>query len=207
MKIVAGGLAVGLVVALAGPARAQVILYAPEKTIMPAVVLDDQFERCHTAAALRGDVVVFVYGDQDSTDANKTLGNDLHVAFHPTAQGKPPAEARKAPVRPVEGAPPGTRSPEVRVVQAASVGDVAAVVRSAIRAAFRDSSPDVPVWLDFQDQLKDQCGFNPGVSNVAVLDTAGRLRCVATGPLTAEQAAQVTAAIESLRREAMTSRR
>src|SRR5262249_7822694 len=113
-----------------------------------------------------------------------------------------PAEARKAPVRPVEGAPQGARSPDVHVVPVASVGQVAAVVRSAVRAAFRTSSPDVPVWLDFQDQLKEQCGFTPGVSNVAVLDTFGRLRCLATGPLTADQFAQVAAVIEALRREA-----
>jgi hypothetical protein len=89
------------------------------------------------------------------------------------------------------------------VVPVASVGQVAAVVRSAVRAAFRTTSPDVPVWLDFQDQLKEQCGFTPGVSNVAVLDTFGRLRCLATSPLTADQFAQVATAIEALRREAV----
>ena len=69
---------------------AQRVVFDPERG---AVVLDDQFDRCHTAAALRGDVVVFLYGDKASTEANKALAGDLHVAFHPTAQGKPPAEA------------------------------------------------------------------------------------------------------------------
>jgi hypothetical protein len=199
MKTMVGGLA--LAVALAGPAGAQVLLYAPEKAIMPAVVLDDQFEHCHTAAALRGDVVVLIYGDNASSAANKALGSELHLAFHPTAQGKPPAEARKAPVRPVRNVPPGTRSPEVLIVQVASVGQLPGVVRSAIRATFRSSSPDLPIWLDFQDQLKEQCGFSPGVPNLAVVDTTGRLRCLATGPLTPAQVARVTAVIESLRSE------
>ena len=83
----------------------------------------------------------------------------------------------------------------------ASVGQVNSVVGSAIRTGFRTSSPDVPIWLDFQDQLKEQCGFAPGVSNVAVLDTAGRLRCIATGPLTPDQVMQAANVIEGLRRE------
>jgi hypothetical protein len=203
MKTAAGGLALGLVVALAGPARAQIILYGPDKGITPGVWLDDQFGQFHNAAALRGDVVVFLYGDKAASEANQALLGELYGAFHPAAQGKPPAGARRVPVRPVEGAPPGTRSPDVWVVPVASVGQVHGVLRSAIRTAFRTSSPNVPVWLDFQDQLKQQCGFTPDVPNVAVLDTSGRLRCLATGPLGADQVSQLTAVIEGLRREAM----
>jgi hypothetical protein len=201
MKTVAAGLVLAL--ALAGPARAEVLLYAPEKVIMPAVVLDDQFDHCHNLRALRGDVVVLVYGGRLVSEANKTLGSQLHAAFHPAAQGLPPAEARKAPVRPVAGAPPGARSPEVRVVMLACVGELPGFTRGAIRAAFRASSPDVPVWLDFQDQVKQQFGLAPGLPNAAVLDTAGRLRCIATGPLTPEEFSQVATLIEVLRLEAV----
>jgi hypothetical protein len=95
------------------------------------------------------------------------------------------------------------RAPDVWVVPVACVGHVHALVRSTIRTFFRTSSPDVAVWLDFQDQLKEQCGFTPGVPNLAVLDTSGRLRCLATGPLAADQVAQVAEVIEGLRREAV----
>jgi hypothetical protein len=200
MKAVAVGLVLSL--AVVGPARAEVLLYAPQKVIMPAIILDDQFDHCHTVSALRGDVVVLVYCDKAGSEASKSLGNELHLAFHPAAQGLPPAAARKAPVRPVEGALPGTRSPDVQVVAVACVGEVPAFTRGPIRSSFRVSSPDVPVWIDFQDQVKHMCGFTPGVANVAVLDTVGRLRCLATGPLTREQVAQVTILIEGLRREA-----
>ncbi len=201
MKTVTAGLLVSL--AIAGPARADVLLYAPEKGIMPAVVLDDQFDHCHTVAALRGDVVVLVYGDKPGSEANKALAAELHALFHPAARTLAAAAALKAPVRPVEGAPRGARSPNVHVVTVACVGEVPGFTRGAIRSAFRASSPDVPVWLDYQDQVRTQCGFTPGVPNVAVLDTAGRLRCLAAGPLPPEQLAQVTTLIEILRREAV----
>jgi hypothetical protein len=201
MRTVAAGLVLAL--ALAGPARAQVLLYAPDKGIMPAVVLDDQFDRCHTAAALRGDVVVLVYGDRTAGEASKALAAELHAVFHPAPPGLPPAEARKAPVRPVECAPRGARSPDVHVVPVACVGEVPGFTRGAIRAAFRASSPDLPIWLDFQDQVRNQCGFTAGVPNVAILDTAGRLRCLAAGPLAPDQVAHLTGLIEGLRREAV----
>ena len=92
MKTVAGGLVLAMVLIVARPARAQIFLYAPEKGIVPGVVLNDQFGQHHTAAALRGDVVAFVYGDQLVSAANRALAGELHAAFHPTARGKPPAE-------------------------------------------------------------------------------------------------------------------
>jgi hypothetical protein len=91
----------------------------------------------------------------------------------------------------------------VLTVPVASLGPITGAARGLIRETYRTSSPDVAVWLDFQDLLRHQCGFTPGVSNVAVLDTCGRLRCVATGPLTAEQIGQLATVIEGLRREAV----
>jgi hypothetical protein len=192
-----------LSLSLAGRAGAQVIVYPAQRNLMPAVNLDDQFGHFHTAAALRGDAVVFVYGDKESAEANKALVAQLHAAFHPSAAGKPPAEARKVPVVPVAGAVPGTLSPDVVAVPVACVGRVTGVARGLVREGFKTNSPDVAVWLDFPDLLKQQFGFTPGVPNVAVLDTFGRLRCVATGPLGPEQFAQLTAVIEGLRREAV----
>jgi hypothetical protein len=204
MKTVAAGLALAL--ALAGPARAQMLwFYPPEKAITPSVVLDDQFDRCHTLAALHGDVVVLVYGSDALSEVQTGMGHDLHAAFHPAVQGKSPAEARKAPVRPVEGALPGARSPDVRVVPVACICEVPSFTTGPIRVWFRLISPDLPVWLDFQKQVQRQCGFTSGVPNVAVLDTHGRLRCLTTGPLTGAQIAQLAAIIEDLRREAVLS--
>jgi hypothetical protein len=177
----------------AGPLQAQ---KAP-----PAIAMEDQFERPHDVADLRGDVVVLVYGDRKSADANKKLGENLHVTFHPTAKGLAPAEAQKAPVRPLADQPAGAKSVDVHAVAVASVGKVPALVRVVIRKSIRGGSPDVPVWLDFDDQLKRQFGLVAGVPNVVVLDRNGYARYVASGELTAEQMKKLVDSIEGLRAE------
>jgi hypothetical protein len=167
----------------------------------PAIVLEDQFEKVHDVREYRGDVVVILYGDRSGANANQTLGERLHVTFHPQAKGLPPAQARKAPVRPVPGAPAGARSPDVRMVPVACIGPVPGLVRALIRGRFRSASPDVPVWLDFQDLMKKQFPFRPGGPNLVVLDTHGRHRYTATGPVTPQDFDQIVAVIEQLRRE------
>jgi hypothetical protein len=171
------------------------------RVVVPAVALEDQFEKKHDVGQHKGDVVVLIYGDKQSADANKVLGERLHVAFHPTAKGLPPAQARKAPVRPLPDVPPGTRSPDVRTVAVACVGPVPVFVRGIIRGQFRKACPDVPVWLDFQDLMKAQFPFKPGVPNVVVLDTQGRYRFAAAGPPTAPGLQRLAEVIEQLRRE------
>jgi hypothetical protein len=202
MKMQTIPLALALALCPAGRVSAQVMARQPAP--MPPVVMEDQFERGHNLAALslRGDVAVLIFGDRESATADKLLGEQLHVTFHPTAKGQPPAQARQAPVRPLPGLPEGARSPDVHFVAIACIGDVPNVVRSVIRTQIRNSSPDVPVWLDFQDQMKGQLGVTPGVPNVAVVDAAGHLRYSASGHLTTAQLNQLFAAIEGLRHEA-----
>src|SRR5581483_6024454 len=95
----------------------------------PALTFEDQFERPVSVASHRGDVVVLLYGDRKSAEANRALGERLHVAFHPAARGQPPARARQAPVLPLPDQPPGARSPDVLAVPVACVGKVPGVVR------------------------------------------------------------------------------
>ncbi len=169
----------------------------------PALTFEDQFERPVSVAACRGDVVVLLYGDRKSAEANRALGERLHVAFHPAAQGLPPARASQAPVLPLPDQPPGTRSPDVLAVPVACVGKVPGVVRAVIRGQIRSASPDVPVWLDFQDTMRQQFGLAAGVPNLVVLDAAGRVRYRAAGPLTPEQFDRLAAFLQALRREAL----
>jgi hypothetical protein len=186
-----------LVVAGVAPAGAQ----APPTP--PPVVLADQFERVHRASDHRGDIVVLIYGDRRSADANKAIGEWLHVAFHPSARGLPPAQARRQPVRPLPGLAPGRRSPDVLAVPVACVGKVPVLVQRLIRGQVRSGSPEVPVWLDFADQMKELFGVQPGVPNVAVLDANGIYRHAVSGNLTAQQLAALAEVIERLRREAV----
>jgi hypothetical protein len=186
------------------PARAQLVARQP--TDLNGLTIEDQFERPQTVPGHRGAVLVLLYGDRAGADANKYLGEQLHLVFHPSARGQAPAQARQAPVIPVSGLPAGARSPDVHIVPAASLGSVPAVLRGIIRGQFRNVSPDVPVWLDWQDVLKHSFGLAPGVPNVLVIDTQGRLRYTLSGALDQPTFDQLTAAIEGLRREAGTGR-
>ncbi len=168
---------------------------------VPMLMFEDQFGQRHETAALRGDVLVLLFGDKASAEANKQLGELLHVQFHPTARGLPPKEARKAPVTPLPGVASSVHSPEVRVVAVACIGQVPAMVRPLIRMGFRSGSPDVPVWLDFSDQMKKSFGFTAGVTNLVVLDRGGRIRANRVGSLDTAHFAELVALIERLRGE------
>jgi hypothetical protein len=174
--------------------------------IIPAITMEDQFEKVHDVREHRGDVVVLIYGDRKSADANKALGALLHVTFHPTAKGLPPAQARKAPVQPVPGAVAGVRSPDVLAIPVACIGKVPVLVQKIIRGQIRSGSPDVPVWLDFTDRMKSQFAFQAGVPNVVVLDTLGRYRYAAGGPPTQAGTQRLVDVIEALRKEAVTGK-
>src|SRR5262245_868356 len=108
---------------LAGPAPAR-----EEPPAVPMVVLEDQFGRPHFIASERGDVVVLVYGDRGGAAATQSLANDVHIHFHPSAEGLAPAQARAAPARPLKDWPEGVRQPDVRGVPIVCVGKATALV-------------------------------------------------------------------------------
>ena len=166
-----------------------------------SLAFPDQFGRTHDVAKHRGEVVVLVYGDRQGAEASRALGAALHVAFHPAAAKLPPAQAHTAPVRPVPGAE--GRSPEVRVVPVACTGYLPSLLRPVLVGQFRKAVPDVPVWLDFDDAMKDRYGLAAGVPNVVVFDAAGRMRRRLTGNLSEPQRRALVEEIEGLRREAV----
>jgi hypothetical protein len=169
---------------------------------VPVVAMTDQFELPHNATEHRGDIVVLIYGDRRSADANRALGEQVHVSFHPSAKGQAPAQARKAPVRPIPGGTAAAPGPNVLAIPVACVGKVPTLVRRVIRAQIKSGSPEVPVWLDFEDVMKGQFAFTPAVPNVAVLDAQGRLRYAVAGQPTLEGTNRLLQVIETLRREA-----
>jgi len=169
---------------------------------MPNVVIADQFEKPRQMASERGDVVVLIYGDRSSANANQALGSALHVAFHPSAKGQTPAKSATAPVRAPADWPAQTPVPDVRVVPIASVGKVPGVVANMIRGQFKKASPEVPVYLDFEDRMKQHFGLSAGVSNVVIVDTNGMIRAIMHGTFTAEKTTETIKLIEQLREEA-----
>lgn len=169
-------------------------LAAGGEVVVPQLAMEDQFEKRHDVMDHRGSVLVLIYGDKASASANRALGEQLHIHYHPGARGQPPAKARNAPL--------ATRGPDVVAVPVACVGKVPALVRSLIRSQIKNGAPDVPVWLDFTDAMKTRFPFKPGVPNVVVLDTRGRYRYAAAGKPTTDGLAKLLAAIDALRREA-----
>ena len=168
------------------------------RVVVPDVRMEDQFEKAHDVRHHRGSVIVLIYGDRASANANRTLGEKLHVTFHPTAKGQSPAKASAAPVTPIAGA---AMSPDVLAVPVACVGKVPSLVRRIIRGQIKSGAPEVPVWLDFEDTMKTQFSFKAGVPNVVVLDTQGRYRYAAAGVPTREGMEKLMQAIEGYRRE------
>ena len=165
--------------------------------------LEDQFERKADLADLRGNVVVLVFGDRKGTDACRTLGEQLHVCWHPGAKGLPPAKAQAAPVLPLDGLKPGQVSPNVIVVPVACCGKVPGAVRPAVRAGVAKGSPDVVVWLDFADAMRDKFGLTAGETNVALIDATGRLRLRINGALDQAAIDRLVKGVQAVRYEAV----
>ncbi len=180
------------------------IAQEPAKQVMLA--LEDQWERPTDVKQYRGHVLVLLYGDRASQTSNKALGERLHVHFHPTARGLPPAQASRAPVRPLPGIAEGQTSPGVYVVPVACIGSVPNAVKGLIRSQFRSASPEVAVWLDFADTMKQTFGLTPGVTNLLVIDGSGRLRMRVQGTIDAATYDRLVRTIENLRYEAVQSR-
>jgi hypothetical protein len=161
----------------------------------------DQFDRAAKLSGLRGAVVILVYGDRKSNDLCKTVGESLHVCWHPTAKGQPPNQAQAAPVVPLDNLRPGQVSPNVVVVPVACCGKVPSAIQKPIRSQFARAVPDSVVWLDFGDTLKGMYGQTAGEPNLVVFDTGGRMRLKING--TPDQAAmdRLTKLVQELRYE------
>jgi hypothetical protein len=190
-------LALAFALVAAGSAWAE----SPKPTLKPVeLVLEDQFGKRQELAGHRGAVVVLVYGDRGGTDACRELGEKLHVLFHPTAAGQPPAKARAAPVAPLPGF---AKSPDVLVVPVAVPGKVPEVVRDLLRTQIKLASPDVPVWLDFAGVMEKEFGLRAGQTNLAVFDAQGRLRLKVNGTADKATLEKLLQTLQDLRAEAV----
>lgn len=167
------------------------------------LTFNDQFDRTAKLADLRGAVVILVYGDRKSNELCKTVGESLHVCWHPSAKGQPAAKAQAAPVAPLDNLRPGQVSPNVVVVPVACCGKVPGAIQKPIRAQIAKAVPDSVVWLDFGDTLKGMYGQTAGEPNLVVFDSEGRMRLKLNG--TPDQAAmdRLTKAVQELRFEAV----
>jgi len=138
-----------------------------------SISMPDQFDDRHNIGAYKGHVVVLLYGNKASAKRNKQLGEALHLHYHPTAKNVAPKEAAKAEVSAIanwQGA-----APNVHVIPVACIGKVPDSVKFLIRRGFRSDVPDVPVWLDFENTMKDNFGVREDQPNLIVVDKEGKL--------------------------------
>lgn len=184
--------------------QAQVVRLKPQKA--PAFVMGDQFEKEHRCQECQGDILVLIYGDRESSEFNKQLGEMIHIAFHPSAKNLPPEKARQAAPSPLPGQPSGSRTPDVKAVPVAIIGKAPNLVKSIIRNEFRKACPDCPVWMDFEGIMQQSFGMAPGVPNLVVIDAAGQVRMAAGGKLTRDHLQELVDGIQQLRHEAATTR-
>jgi hypothetical protein len=185
-----------------GPLAAQPPAARPETKPLE-LILEDQFERKTNLADLRGHVVILVFGDRRGTEVCRTLGEQLHVCWHPTAKGQPPAKAQTAPVVPLEGLKPGQVAPNVVVVPVACCGKVPAALRGTISRQIAKGSPDVVVWLDYNDTMKNLFGLASGETNVVVIDAQGVARWKFNGTIDQANMDKLVETVQALRREAV----
>ena len=164
--------------------------------------LPDQMERKQDLASHRGDVVILLFGDREGAKQNREIGEQLQVEFHPTAKGQTGAKAAQAPVTPLANLPQGKRSPDVKIIPVACIGKVPAVVKNLIRSQVKKEVGETPVWLDYEDRMKELFGLSVGEPNLAVIDAEGKLRFRATGKLDEKNYARVVEVTELLRKEA-----
>jgi len=168
-----------------------------------AIAMEDQFRNRHDTTTMRGDVVVLVYAERTGAAASRQLGRKLHVRFHPTAENAPPAESAKQPVIGLAGWPQGAKVPDVRVMPVACLAEIPSPFHMLARSQFRSDSPHLPVWMDFGGTMKKSFGLVPGVPNVAVIDTEGRLYAVENGQFDDRRIEELAARIDGLRRQSL----
>lgn len=164
-----------------------------------SLVLEDQFKNRHETARLRGDVVVLVYAERHGAEAAVELGRRLHVRFHPTAATAPPEQWATQPVVAPSGWPAGARVPDVHVVPVACVPGVPKTLHAVARSRLRKESPQLSVWLDFDDDLRRSFGMVEGGPNTAVVDTAGIPRGVVPGTPDERKFEELVTFIDGLR--------
>ena len=101
------------------------------------------------------------------------------------------------------GWPAGIPVPDVRVVPVACVPEVPKMLRGLARSQLRKGSPVVPVWLDFEDVMRQGFGIVPDEPNVLLIDTRGMAQGVIPGHLDQRKLDEVAVLIDDLRKRAL----
>lgn len=140
---------------------------SPYPAALPVVSFQDQEGRELALAALRGQVVVIVYGTR--------AGLEHHVAWGKRLDG----DLRRRGVYREHDAP---RSRAVQILALAQMGGVPGPFRPLIRGVMRGHvEAGHSLWLDWGDLMSTLFGASDSASTVVVADREGAVRLVVSG--------------------------
>jgi hypothetical protein len=171
------GLAAAILLALSMPALGS---HSP----LPSLNLQDQDGRILNLDALRGKLVVIVYGGRKAVDSHvawgKRLGDEL---------------CRRGDTQPGDG----DEGCPVRILAVAQMGKVPEIFRGIIRAGIRPHvEKGFSLWLDWEDRLAGLYGAHEATSTVIVADRQGQVLLVVSGRAEGEAYRTVSEALQRL---------
>ena len=136
--------------------------------VMPPLTFEDQDGRKLALADLRGRVAILVYGDRRGLEQHVAWGKRLDGDLRARTEYR----AHDAPVtRPVQ------------IVAVAQMGGIPDAFRPMLRALLRGHvEAGYSLWLDWDDRMSALFGSRAAVSTVVVVDRAGAVRLVVSGP-------------------------
>lgn len=145
-----------------------VSLAAAHPAALPPVSFEDQEGRTLDLAALRGRVAVIVYG--------RRAGLEHHVQWGKRVDG----DLRARGVYRLEDAP---EARPVQILAVAQMGGIPEPFRPMLRAVLRGRvERGYSLWLDWDDRMSALFGARESASTVVVVDRAGAVRLVVSGP-------------------------
>ncbi|HUO65638.1 MAG TPA: hypothetical protein VMT97_18105 [Terriglobales bacterium] len=136
--------------------------------LLPDATFEDTGGRTLALAALRGRVVVIVYGTRGAMD--------LHSAWGRRVDGDLRA-------RGVYRADDAVNQRPVQILALAQMGGIPGSFRGLVRAWVSSHVPkDFPLWLDWEDSMSALFGDRGDLSTVVIADRDGAVRLVVSGP-------------------------
>ena len=154
---------VGLALVLTSVAPA-----APHPAALPAAAFQDQEGRTLDLADLRGRIAVIVYGGR--------AGIEHHVLWGKRIDGELRA-------RGVYRMDDGPAARPVQILALAQMGGIPGIFRPLLRDLLRGRvERGYSLWLDWDDMMSRLFGANDPASTVVVVDRAGAVRLVVSGP-------------------------
>jgi hypothetical protein len=152
---------------------------------LPAATFEDQDGKTLRLEALRGRIVVLVYGGRSGIDHHVSWGRRLDAELR--ARGVYRLED------PHDGRP-------VAILAVAQMGGIPGPFRGLLQRYLRQHvERGFSLWLDWDDLLKTQFGANEPASTVVVADADGSVRLVVSGPPTGAPYDAVSELLRTLR--------